>query len=81
MSMTLGLHGDTMWHAINDKYNIALLEYDGVIKLVNMDMTRTHTGFHRGACIRTLPLERVLVFFPSAEDVIVAYCGLQDYRC
>jgi hypothetical protein len=78
---TTGLHGEVMWHSINAKHQCALLEYRGTIKLVNLDESRTQTGMHAGADLRKLPIDRLVVMFPDAEDVIVAYCGLKDYRC
>ena len=77
---TVGLHGSTMWHAINAKHQCALLEYDGVIKLVNLDESRARTGMHAGADLRELPLDRLVALFPEAEDVIVEYCGLKEHR-
>ena len=77
---TTGLHGEVMWHDINDKHQCALLEYRGSIKLVNLDESRAQTGMHAGADLRELPLERLVVLFPDAEEVIVEYCGLKEYR-
>ena len=69
-----------IWHAVNDKHNIALMERDGVIKLVNMDMSREKTGFHCGTDIRDLPLDSLIAFFPECEDILIEYMGLKTWK-
>lgn len=64
----------------NTNLGIALMEGPSGARLVNVSMDREGpTGYHTGACIKTLPVERLISMFPSSEGYLYQYCGTTEH--
>lgn len=65
----------------NDTLGVALIEGPEGTRLVNVSLDREgKTGYWTGACIKSLPVERLVSMFPSSQGYIYEYCGAQEYE-
>lgn len=65
----------------NETLGVVLMDGPEGIRLVNVSLDREgKTGYWTGACIKELPIERLVAMFPSSEELLYEYCGTQEHE-